>query len=100
MDEFELIEQIFHRPEDRKPWVKVGIGDDGAVLEVTPGKQSVVVMDTLVSGIHFLDSQPADSVGHRVLAVNLSDIAAWLTGRASDRVQSDSASRPQLGKWL
>ena len=31
---------------------------------------------------------------------NLSDLAAWLTGRATDHVQGDSASRPQLGKWL
>ena len=98
MDEFELIERIFHRPEDRKPWVKVGIGDDGAVLEVTPGKQSVVVMDTLVSGIHFLDSQPADSVGHRVLAVNLSDIAAM---GATPRWATLSLTIPELNRdWL
>lgn len=76
MDEFELIDRIFHRPEDEKSWLSIGIGDDGAVLDVTPGKQSVVVMDTLVSGVHFLDSQPAESIGHRALAVNLSDIAA------------------------
>ena len=76
MDEFELIDQIFHRPEGRSSQVAIGIGDDGAVINVTAGKQAVVVMDTLVADVHFLESQPASSVGHRALAVNLSDIAA------------------------
>ena len=76
MDEFELIDQIFRRPEDPSSQVAIGIGDDGAVINVTTGKQAVVVMDTLVADVHFLESQPARSVGHRALAVNLSDIAA------------------------
>ncbi len=98
MDEFELIDRIFRRLADRKPWVEVGIGDDGAVLEVTPGKKSVVVMDTLVNGTHFLDSQPADSVGHRALAVNLSDIAAM---GATPRWATLSLTIPKLERdWL
>ena len=76
MDEFELIDQIFHRPEGRSSQVAIGIGDDGAVINVTAGKQAVVVMDTLVADVHFLESQSASSIGHRALAVNLSDIAA------------------------
>tara|TARA_B100000676_G_C17963603_1_gene779027 strand:- start:224 stop:1174 length:951 start_codon:yes stop_codon:yes gene_type:complete len=76
MDEFELIDQIFHGPEESTSQVAIGIGDDGAVINVTAGKQAVVVMDTLVADVHFLESQPADSIGHRALAVNLSDIAA------------------------
>jgi len=76
MDEFELIDQIFHRPEGASSQVAIGIGDDGAVINVTAGKQAVVVMDTLVADVHFLESQPASSIGHRALAVNLSDIAA------------------------
>ena len=76
MDEFELIDQIFHRPEGLSSQVAIGIGDDGAVVNVTAGKQAVVVMDTLVADVHFLESQSASSIGHRALAVNLSDIAA------------------------
>ena len=76
MDEFELIDQIFHRPEGLSSQVAIGIGDDGAVINVTAGKQAVVVMDTLVADVHFLESQSASSIGHRALAVNLSDIAA------------------------
>ena len=53
MDEFELIDQIFHRPEGATPQVALGIGDDGAVLNGTAGKQSVVVMHTLGTGVHF-----------------------------------------------
>ncbi|MDP6551555.1 MAG: thiamine-phosphate kinase [Arenicellales bacterium] len=98
MDEFELIDQIFHRREDQKSWVSVGVGDDGAVLDVTPGKQSVVVMDTLVSGVHFLHAQPADSIGHRALAVNLSDIAAM---GATPRWATLSLTIPDFdGEWL
>ena len=98
MDEFELIDRIFHRPENLKPWVEIGIGDDGAVLQPSPGKQSVVVMDTLVNGTHFLDSQPADSVGHRALAVNLSDVAAM---GASPRWATLSLTIPEFDRgWL
>ena len=80
MDEFELIDQIFHRPEGPFSQVVIGIGDDGAVFNVTAGNQAVVVMDTLVADVHFLESQPASSIGHRALAVNLSDIAAMGAG--------------------
>jgi len=98
MDEFELIDQIFHRPEGSTPQVVLGIGDDGAVLNVTAGKQSVVVMDTLVAGVHFLDSQPPDSIGHRVLAANLSDIAAM---GAVPRWATLSLTLPEVNEdWL
>ena len=98
MDEFELIDRIFHRPEDRPPWVEVGIGDDGAVLQPSLGKQTVVVMDTLVNGTHFLNSQPADSVGHRALAVNLSDVVAM---GASPRWATLSLTLPELDRdWV
>ena len=98
MDEFELIDRIFHRPEDRPPWVEVGIGDDGAVLQPSPGKQIIVVMDTLVNGTHFLNSQPADSVGHRALAVNLSDVVAM---GANPRWATLSLTLPELDRgWV
>lgn len=84
MDEFELIRRYFDRGVASDGTV-IGIGDDGAVLTATPGKQQVIVIDTLVEGVHFpKDLGPAD-IGYRVVAVNLSDIAAmggvprWMT---------------------
>lgn len=75
MDEFELIRRFFDRaaPSDD---VVVGIGDDGAVLTPAAGDEQVVVIDTLVEGVHFpQDFNPTD-IGYRVVAVNLSDMAA------------------------
>lgn len=56
--------------------VVVGIGDDGAVLAPSPGQSLVVVTDALVAGTHFPADTPPEAIGHRVLAVNLSDLAA------------------------
>ena len=54
----------------------LGIGDDAAVVSVPPGCDLVAATDTLVSGVHFPLNSPPASVGHRALAVNLSDLAA------------------------
>jgi thiamine-monophosphate kinase len=54
----------------------IGIGDDAAVLEVPPGQQLVVTTDTLVAGTHFRSDAPPRDLGHKSLAVNLSDLAA------------------------
>ena len=84
MDEFELIARHFTRKE-RAAGVKVGIGDDGAVLAPEQGLDQVQVIDTLIAGVHFPpDTQPAD-IAYRAVVVNLSDIAAmgarprWMT---------------------
>lgn len=75
MNEFDLIRRYFDAPAD-DPDVILGVGDDGAVIRPTPGKEQVQVIDTLVEGVHFPgDGNPAD-IGYRVVAVNLSDIAA------------------------
>jgi thiamine-monophosphate kinase len=59
------------------PWVAVGPGDDAAVIEPVRGALDVLTTDALVDGVHFdLRFTPADAVGHRALAVNLSDLAA------------------------
>jgi len=59
------------------PWVLVGPGDDAAVLQPRRGTCDVLTTDALVDGIHFdLRFVPPDAVGHRALAVNLSDVAA------------------------
>ena len=84
MDEFGIIRRYFTR-DAGAPGVVVGVGDDGAVLAPTPGLQQVQVIDTLVEGTHFPSHMDAADVGFRVVAVNLSDLAAmgatprWMT---------------------
>lgn len=76
MNEFELIAQYFARQPVARPDVALGIGDDAAVLEVPPDQQLVVSTDMLVAGVHFPETTDAVSIGHKSLAVNLSDLAA------------------------
>lgn len=76
MAEFELIERWFAALGARRDDVLLGVGDDGAVLALPSGQELVAVVDTLVAGRHFPLSSPPRSIGHRALAVNLSDIAA------------------------
>ena len=74
--EFDLIGQYFTNKSVPRDDVITGIGDDCAILSVPAGKQLVVTTDTMVSGIHFLaDANPAD-IAHKLVAVNISDIAA------------------------
>jgi len=80
MSEFDLIKRLQERicapaAAYRRQCV-VGIGDDAAVLAPPPNRQLVVCTDTLVEGVHFPIGTAADSVGHKALAVNLSDLAA------------------------
>lgn len=73
MNEFELIRQYFARPATD---AVLGVGDDAALLRPTPGCELHVAVDMLVEGRHFFaDVDPAD-LGHKTLAVNLSDMAA------------------------
>ena len=76
LGEFELIDRFFRDVGRPRADVVLGVGDDGAVLRSPPGHELVAVSDTLVAGVHFPLDAPARSVGHRALAVNLSDIAA------------------------
>jgi len=73
MGEFELIERFFKRPVQR---AALGVGDDCALLRVAPGMQLAVSSDMLVEGRHFLSTVPPARLGHKALAVNLSDLAA------------------------
>lgn len=78
MGEFELIERFFKRGATATPAgpVALGIGDDCALLQPAPGQQLAISCDLLVEGRHFLpDADPA-ALGHKALAVNLSDLAA------------------------
>ncbi len=71
--EFALIAKHFTRAPRRGV---LGIGDDCALVDVTPGKQLAISTDTLVAGVHFFADTDAHLLGHKVLAVNLSDLAA------------------------
>jgi thiamine-monophosphate kinase len=76
LSEFELIERYFGACGAQRADVRLGVGDDAALLSSPAGSELVVAADTLVAGVHFpLGSLPA-SIGHRALAVNLSDLAA------------------------
>ncbi len=76
ISETELIERFFRGLGAQREDVVLGIGDDAALLRVPAGAELVLTTDALVEGVHFLPGAAADSLGHRALAVNLSDIAA------------------------
>lgn len=85
MNEFELIRHYFTTQLLHRADVMIGIGDDAAVVSMPAGQQLVVTTDTLIEGVHFpLNTTPHD-IGHKSLAVNLSDLAAmgaapaWIT---------------------
>ena len=71
--EFDLIERYFTRPAKRSP---LGVGDDCALLAPAPGMQLAVSSDMLVEGRQFLSTVDPVRLGHKALAVNLSDLAA------------------------
>ena len=75
-DESELIERYLRGLGAARADVVLGIGDDAALLRMPPDTELVLTTDALVEGVHFLPGAPARSLGHRSLAVNLSDIAA------------------------
>ena len=102
MDEFEIIRRYFERESSNKG-IRVGIGDDGAVLIPSEDRDLISVVDTLVSGIHFPETLAPENIGYRAVAVNLSDVAAmgarprWmtlaLTLASSESVWLDGFSR-------
>jgi thiamine-monophosphate kinase len=73
LGEFELIERFFTRPARR---AVLGVGDDCALIQPAPGTTLAVSSDMLVEGRHFLSTVAPDRLGHKALAVNLSDLAA------------------------
>src|SRR2546423_9764113 len=76
LSEFALNERYFRSCGAQRPDVLAGIGDDAALLAVAPDAELVAATDTLVAGVHFPHQSPPASIGHRSLAVNLSDLAA------------------------
>ena len=73
MSEFDLIRRHFTRPT---PSAVLGVGDDAALFEVSAGNVLAVSSDMLVSGTHFFPDADPYALGHKTLAVNLSDLAA------------------------
>ena len=74
--EFELIDRYFTRRGAQREDVLRGVGDDGALLAAPAGGTLVLALDTIVEGGHFPEGFDARFVGHRALAVNLSDLAS------------------------
>ncbi|WP_157265437.1 thiamine-phosphate kinase [Azohydromonas aeria] len=73
LGEFDLIAKFFKRPVQR---AALGVGDDCALFAHAPGMQLAVSSDMLVEGRHFLSTVAPARLGHKALAVNLSDLAA------------------------
>ncbi len=98
MNEFEIIDQFLALKSKNRKDVLQGVGDDCALLKVPRGQRLAITMDTLISGVHFLEGCNAADIAHKAIAVNLSDLAAagaepaWITL---------SLSMPELDQhWL
>jgi len=84
VDEFELIRRFFSK-DNNDASVLIGVGDDGAIISPSPGHDLVMSADTLIENVHFPNCLPAEDIGYRCVAVNVSDIAAmgararWMT---------------------
>jgi thiamine-monophosphate kinase len=79
LTEFELIDRFFRRAQNSAEGARgivLGIGDDAALLAPSPGSQLAASVDMLVARRHFFDDVDPEALGHKTLAVNLSDMAA------------------------
>lgn len=74
--EFDLIDRYFSGITQSDKSVHCGIGDDAAVIEIGPGQELLVSVDTLVSDVHFFSTSAAYDIGYKSLAVSISDMAA------------------------
>ena len=93
--EFDLIQQFFTR---QTPSAVLGVGDDAALLQLSAGKLLAVSSDMLVAGRHFLPDTDPYLLGHKTLAVNLSDMAAM---GATPRWATLALALPVVDKaWL
>jgi thiamine-monophosphate kinase len=76
LSEFSLIERFFTQPKLNHPHNQLGVGDDCALLSVPTGYQLAVTTDTMVENVHFFAGANPRQLGHKLLAVNLSDLAS------------------------
>lgn len=95
MGEFDLIARYFTRPARR---AVLGVGDDCALLQPAAGMQLAISCDMLVEGRHFFPDVDPAALGHKALAVNLSDLAAC---GAAPRAFTLALALPQVDEvWL
>ena len=76
LSEFSLIDRYFTGHSRHRSDVALGIGDDCALLDPPLGQQLAVTLDTLIADVHFFANADPEGIGHKALAVNLSDLAA------------------------
>ncbi|HEY0487937.1 MAG TPA: thiamine-phosphate kinase [Telluria sp.] len=96
LSEFDLIKHYFKRPQAGR--AVLGIGDDCALLAPSPGTQLAISCDMLVEGRHFFAGADPRMLGHKSLAVNLSDLAAM---GATPRAFTLALSLPAADRdWL
>ncbi|WP_305908211.1 thiamine-phosphate kinase [Methylomarinum sp. Ch1-1] len=76
VSEFGLIRRYFAGHKNANSATRLGIGDDCALLQVPAGYQLAVTTDTMVEGVHFFAGADPETLGHKLLAVNLSDLAS------------------------
>ncbi|MFD2168212.1 thiamine-phosphate kinase [Thalassotalea euphylliae] len=76
MKEFDLIKRFFAEQSVQRKDVLLGIGDDCAVIVPDERHHIAITTDTLVAGVHFYENADPRAIGHKALAVNLSDLAA------------------------
>ena len=74
--EFDLIKRYFALHKPQHPFNQLGIGDDCALLSLPANHQLAVTTDTMVENVHFFADADPQQLGHKLLAVNLSDLAA------------------------
>lgn len=95
LSEFELIKRYFTHPA---PSARLGVGDDAALVRAARGMEIAVSADMLVCGNHFFADAEPGQLGHKALAVNLSDMAAM---GATPRWATLSLALPQAEpRWL
>ncbi|MEK7768967.1 MAG: AIR synthase related protein, partial [Pseudomonadota bacterium] len=99
LSEFDIIQRYFTRPT---PGAVLGVGDDAALIKPTAGMELAISTDMLVAGRHFFADTDPRMLGHKSLAVNLSDMAAM---GATPRWATLALALPKLlveadEKWL
>jgi thiamine-monophosphate kinase len=76
LSEFSLIQRFFTHQTVKNPTTRLGIGDDCALLSIPDGFELAITTDTMVENVHFFKDTDPRQLGHKLLAVNLSDLAS------------------------
>ena len=76
LSEFSLIQRFFTQQTVKNSSTRLGIGDDCALLSLPDGYELAVTTDTMVENVHFFAGSDPEQLGHKLLAVNLSDLAS------------------------